>query len=136
MMSIHLPPLRERLVDLPALVAHLLLALGSTADVISDEVMDMLLNYPWPGNIRELKNMLERALLLTPQGAKLRAAHFSCLVNNRPHQPSLHKLTVQEVEKAHIKTVLEQSEGNIDKAARSLNISRATLYRKLKLFSP
>lgn len=132
MMTIHLPPLRERMNDLPALVAYLLRSLGSTAAVLSDEVMKMLHDYPWPGNIRELKNVLERAILLTPHGATLRQAHFSSLTNNRLHQHAPNQRTVQEVEEAHIRTVLDQMGGDIEKTAKSLNISRATLYRRLK----
>lgn len=132
MMTLKLPPLRERLDDLPALVAHLLRSLGSTAEVLTDDIMKTLREYPWPGNIRELKNVLERALLLTPHGATVRQAHFSSLTLNRLPQPASNQLTVQEIEEAHIRAVLEQSGGDINKAAEKLNLSRATLYRRLK----
>ena len=132
MLTINLPPLRERMDDLPALVAFLLGSLGSTATVLSDEVMNILFNYNWPGNIRELKNVLERALLLTPQEAELRQIHFASLAQNRCQPPGPNQRTVQEVEGAHIKVVLEQTGGDIEKAAKTLNISRATLYRRLK----
>jgi transcriptional regulator with PAS, ATPase and Fis domain len=132
LMVIHLPPLRERIRELPEIVSHLLLQLGSPEQVISEEVMDILKFYTWPGNIRELKNVLERALLLTPRGAMLREAHFSSLGNSRTTPPVPKERTVQEVEEAHINTVLEQMGGDINMAAKSLNISRATLYRRLK----
>ena len=135
MLTIHLPPLRERMSDLPALVAYLLRSLGSTPAVITDEVMETLFNYSWPGNIRELKNVLERALLLTPQEAALRQVHFSGLTQNRPHLPETNQRTIQEVEINHIRVVLDQMEGDIEKTAKSLNISRATLYRRLKLIN-
>jgi DNA-binding NtrC family response regulator len=132
LLTIHLPPLRERMSDFPALVTYLLCSLGSSADVISAEVMDTLMSYSWPGNIRELKNVLERALLLTPRGAALRQALFSNLETVR-QSPHMHNpRTIQDLELTHISTVLEQMGGDIDKAAKSLNISRATLYRKLK----
>lgn len=135
LMVIHLPPLRERLDDLPAIIAYLLHALGSSEAVISDEVMAILKAYPWPGNIRELKNVLERALLLTPRGAVLRQSLFASLLNDRPHLPaSSCPHTMQEVEEKHIRIVLEQTGGDINKAAARLNISRATLYRRLKQF--
>ena len=132
MMTIYLPPLRERMNDLPALVAYLLRVLGSTPEVVSDEVMQMLHDYPWPGNIRELKNVLERALLLTPPGSMLRQSHFSSLTNicSRRQEPT--QATVQDVEEAHIRAVLEQTGGDINMASKCLNISRATLYRRLK----
>lgn len=98
--------------------------------------MQLLTSYNWPGNIRELKNILERALLLTPRGATLRMSHFSML-NNPRHtpksiEPPTAPCTVQEMEKSHILTVLDQMGGDIDKAAKSLNLSRATVYRRLK----
>jgi DNA-binding NtrC family response regulator len=132
MMTIHLLPLRERMSDLPALAAFLLQSLGSSEAVLTDDVLKMLQEYPWPGNIRELKNVLERALLLTPHGATLRHAHFSSLTNNRIHQTAQKQGTVQEVEEAHIKRVLDQMGGDIVQTAKCLNISRATLYRRLK----
>lgn len=132
MVTIHLPPLRDRMNDLPALVAYLLRELGSSASLISEEVMKLLRSYPWPGNIRELKNVLERALLLTPHGATLRQSHFASLTGTCLHQPEPNRHTVQEVEKHHIISVLDQLGGDIEKAAKSLNISRATLYRRLK----
>lgn len=132
MVTIHLPPLRERMGDLPELVDFLLRSFGSSAAVITDDVMATLNCYSWPGNIRELRNVLERALLLTPPGALIRQAAFSNLSLQRPMQPATHQRTVQEVEEAHIRTVLDQTGGDIEKAAKSLNISRATLYRRLK----
>lgn len=135
MMTIELPPLRERMDDLPELVAYLLKVLGSTTAILTDEVMKILTDYSWPGNIRELKNVLERALLLTPQGSTLREVHFSSLTNRRVPQPELNQRTIQEIEKNHIMSVLEQSGGNMENAAKSLNISRATLYRKVKLIN-
>lgn len=135
LMSICIPPLRERLDDLPALVAYLLHGLGSSEEVISRDVMGILQDYPWPGNIRELKNVLERALMLTPAGATLRQAHFASLQNNHlPHyrDNSATARSIQEVESLHIRTVLNQVGGDVTSAARILNISRATLYRRLK----
>ena len=132
LMVIHIPPLRERMDDLPGLVSYLLEVLECSERVIADEdVMAMLMNYTWPGNIRELKNVLERALLLS-RGATLRPQHFSGLGNGH-HAPEMHILpTVQEVEESHIVSVLKQAGGNIEKAARALNLSRATLYRRIK----
>jgi DNA-binding NtrC family response regulator len=132
LMVIHLPPLRERVTELPDIVSHLLLQLGAQENVISEEVMAILRSYSWPGNIRELKNVLERALLLTPRGAMLRVAHFSSLGNSRTTPPLPGQGTVQEVEEAHINVVLEQMGGDVNRAAKALNISRATLYRRLK----
>lgn len=132
MMRIYIPPLRERMDDLPELVAYLMQSLNSSASVISDDVMKTLLGYHWPGNIRELRNVLERALLLTPHGSTLRQTHFANLAVNNHRSAAMQPLTVRDVEENHIKRVLSQMDGNIEKTAKSLNISRATLYRKLK----
>jgi DNA-binding NtrC family response regulator len=131
LMVIHIPPLRERMNDLPDLVSYLLRTLECSKTLIADEVMNMLMNYSWPGNIRELNNVLERALLLS-RGEMLRPLHFSGLVSEN-HAVEIQRMrTVQEVEESHIVASLEQANGNIEKAARTLNISRATLYRRLK----
>src|ERR1039457_1833349 len=76
LMTIKIPPLRERMGDLPALISYLLSSLGASPDVISADVMKILMSYSWPGYIRELKNVLERALILTPRGANIRQALF------------------------------------------------------------
>jgi len=131
LMVVHIPPLRERMEDLPAFAAYLLRAMECPEPVIADDVMGMLMAYSWPGNIRELKNVLERALLLS-RGAALRPQHFSGLVNFHQPPDSHRPRTVQEVEESHIVTVLEQVGGDIEKAARTLKLSRATLYRRLK----
>ncbi len=132
LVSIHLPPLRERQGSLPALVDYLLRQLGSSIEVITPEVMAILQTYFWPGNIRELKNVLERALLLTPRGAAMRQVHFANLVNPRSTGSDMENVTMQDLEYAHIRVVLEQMGGDVARAAKILNISRATLYRRLK----
>jgi len=135
LIHIHLPPLRERRDDLMAIITYLLAQLGSTEQLLTDEVRDLLLSYDWPGNIRELRNVLERALLLTPPGGVLRQSLFTCISGGqRSYQIPLpaESQTVQQVETAHIQAVLARHGGNVDKAAKALNLSRATLYRRLK----
>lgn len=131
LMVVHLPALRERLEDLPALVGHLLRAAGNPEAVVTEELMDLLRGYSWPGNMRELKNVLERALLLS-RGGDLKPVHFSGLGGRHQAQRAAAGHTVQQVEEAHIALVLKQTGGNVDQAAQRLGISRATLYRKLK----
>jgi transcriptional regulator with PAS, ATPase and Fis domain len=135
MMTIQLPPLREHIDDIPALVSYLLNSLGSSDAVVSDDIMEMLLNYPWPGNIRELRNVLERALLLTPPGKPLHQSHFASISATNCKSSAGIQQSVQDVEEAHIRTVLDRLGGDVDKAAKCLNISRATLYRRLKQFN-
>ncbi len=132
LLTFHLPPLRERMSDLPELADYQLRSLGATPAVLSTEIMKILMGYHWPGNIREFKNVLERALLLTPRGAILRKSLFMNLEAGRP-TPSAHGAsTIMDLELNHISTVLKQMGGNINKTAKSLDISRATLYRRIK----
>ena len=138
LLTVRIPPLRERMEDLPALVRYLLNEMDAPESVVTDEVMQLLKSYDWPGNIRELKNILERALLLTPRGATFRMAHFALLGNNHQRHtpksapPAPASNNVQDMQKIHILSVLDQMGGDIDKAAKSLNLSRATVYRRLK----
>jgi DNA-binding NtrC family response regulator len=131
LMVIRIPPLRDRVADLPGLVRFLLGELGAAEDMVTDEVMQLLKGYDWPGNIRELRNVLERAMLLTPRG-RFRTELFAPLGYGSEPAKVKGIQTVQAVEMKHIATILEQAGGDIDRAARMLNISRATLYRRLK----
>jgi DNA-binding NtrC family response regulator len=133
---ISIPSLRERLGDLEELLLHILAQLGLPDYEISPEVMEMLHNYSWPGNIRELRNVLERALILS-RGATLQLSHFPGM-----HQVkrSLDSKEVKEakdlkhLEEEYIRNEIKRFGGDIRKAAQALGISRATLYRKLKKF--
>lgn len=138
LIEIKLPPLRERREDLPAIIRYLLTQLGSDEQVLTEQVQELLLSYDWPGNLRELRNVLERALLLAPRGSALQPSLFRGLGANN-HQsalaagtPVVALQTVQQVEEAHIRAVLAQNDGNVTRAAKQLNLSRATLYRRLK----
>jgi DNA-binding NtrC family response regulator len=131
LMVLHMPPLRERLEDLPELTSGMLRSSGAVSDRLPDEVMRLLKAYSWPGNVRELKNILERALLLA-HGSPLKVEHFAGLTLHR--SPSLASLpgTIQQAEMAHVAMVWAQTGGDALQAAKRLGISRATLYRKLK----
>jgi len=134
---IRTPSLRERKCDLPALVAT---CLGTIAprrihDLGSDELR-RLQDYDWPGNLRELRNTIERSVILHTEGT-LRP---SSLLGTRPSLPKGTEaiehppLTLREVERNHILRVLELSKGHRQDAAERLGISAATLRRKLKEF--
>ncbi len=129
---IHLPPLRRRLEDLHPLIRNILKTLGTPNVDISPEALDLLRKYPWPGNIRELRNVLERAFLLA-RGGTLTAGHFPGLGMLYP-VPKKKEITMdlEELEKVHIWEVINRFGGDKVKAAEALGISRATLYRKLK----
>ena len=141
---IWIPPLRERLTDIPLLVDHLLARflgeMGRETEVrVSSEAMDVLLSYDWPGNVRELQNWLQYALVKC-RGEEIRPEHLpSARIASRPDRfPALSRaapgrtppsvprvpLTVERVRDA-----LAQCRGNRRDAARALGVARATLYR-------
>lgn len=162
---VYIPPLRERTEDIPALVEHFLekyhsmyhkLTLG-----ISDKAMDAFINYAWPGNIRELENMIERGVILTDNNqlislenffpSLVEPSHPLNIVNKKgnlceEHTPPKHEKDfnkyAQELldnnfnmdifEEILISQAMSQSDNNVSKAARKLGISRPTLAYKLK----
>ncbi len=131
LLTIHIPPLRERPGDMNGLILHLLHALGKPQTEITDEALQILQAYPWPGNIRELKNVIERALLLA-RDTSLTPDHFIGLSASSPAHARSVIPTLNEVTETHILTALEQFNGDAVRAARHLNISRSTIYRKIK----
>jgi DNA-binding NtrC family response regulator len=133
---IHLPPLRERVEDLPALVSQLLCDLGHERKVISDATLDALRGHSWPGNIRELKNELSWALafadsnVIEPRHLKL--ADPSAAPSTLDSLP-LNGHSLVDLETTAIKQTLLQTHGNKQRAARVLGIALSTLYAKLEL---
>lgn len=136
------PPLRERSRDdFLALIRRCLkeLAPGTPGAPtrLSDDALDRLLRHAWPGNIRELRNVLERALLLARGHDAIGAEHlpteFRASVSpfERRHAP----LTLQELERVHIDRTLQHHNGNRTRAAQELGISRATLIAKIKRYT-
>jgi DNA-binding NtrC family response regulator len=139
-----LPPLRERPVDIPALAEHLLHRLGERYQlenaVLTPDALAALTGYSWPGNIRELENVLARALALRGGNAITRRdlpSHISNLMPASAEVLTLEEaptLTLAEIEHRYILRVLEAAQGNKLKAASILGIDRSTLHRKLKQF--
>jgi DNA-binding NtrC family response regulator len=131
-LSITLPPLRDRREDIPELIHHfsntLSLELGLAAIPFSHDDLKEMQHYHWPGNIRELKNLIERCILL----GKLPAEYFrEQNANNCKTTGNFAGWTMDAVEKQHILLTLEQHNGNKSSAARALGVSRKTLDRKL-----
>jgi DNA-binding NtrC family response regulator len=131
LLTIHIPPLRERMDDLPDMVRRILSTGKSSKSKITEDAIQVLKTYPWPGNVRELKNVLERATILS-RGDTLTQEHFSWLKSTALGLPTGTAKTLEEIEHTHMLSALERSNGDVAKAAKSLGISRATLYRKLK----
>ena len=117
--------------NLQKLVSHMLGSIGVQGAKITREAMQILRSYQWPGNLRELKNILERAVLLSKRST-LTPEHFSGLTALLPECESDKPKGLHEIQEAHIMTELKRVKGNVSKAAKSLGISRATVYRKLK----
>lgn len=145
------PPLRDRPEDIALLARHLLQRIGSSAEFTS-RATECLQGHRWPGNVRELLNVVRRAALFASDGLiddalaerMIAASIFATQADNEVEQatstPALsalvdHGKTLAEVERAHIQRVLEQTGGNVTKAAQILGIDRRTLQRKLRVQS-
>ncbi len=144
---IRIPPLRERRDDIPLLANYFLKdfskAFGRKAPTLSDKVLEMLMNHPWKGNIRELRNVLERAMILakgehiTRRHVILNETQGKTLGNLDINQLVLllireHRINLEELENKCITTAMDISKQNVSKAARLLGLSRATLRYRLE----
>jgi two-component system response regulator AtoC len=134
--NIDLPPLRERKEDIPILAELFLLRFCEEnhrkVSGFSAEANDFLLRYEWPGNIRELENAVERAVIMA-KGERIEVSDLS-LQNIYPQHRVPAGKTMREIEKNHIYNVLVEAGGNCSEAARLLGISRMTLYNKIKIY--
>ena len=137
---VSLPPLRERIGDVPLLAGHLLrqiaAARGRPAPRIEPDVIDALERYPWPGNVRQLENMLRRLALLAGDGPISRRVidtdpELSRILLGK-QEAFVPVMSMEKSEADQIRRALEASAGNRDRAARLLGISRATIYRKMR----
>ena len=138
-----LPTLRERHSDIPILIEHFLRVysqrLGKEINGISQEVLSSLMVYPFPGNVRELENIIERAVVLAKDGSTLTEDQIS-LHSDQPldfnlifpgEEDKKLKSMVEALEKKAIVQALQRWKGNISKAAKSLGLSRPGLYQKI-----
>jgi two-component system, NtrC family, response regulator AtoC len=144
--AIHLPPLRERVEDIPLLARHFLQRYGQESGksiaAISDEAMKLLVACSWPGNIRELENAIEQAVALSYQSvltpddlppAVRDPAAAKSFQNGSKNEPFLFPdtPTLDEVKKRYVLYILSRNQGNISLTAKILNIDRRSLYRML-----
>ena len=142
---IYVPPLRERTEDIPSLVRHFAQHYGRTMkkriDTISSETMNALVRYPWPGNIRELQNVIERAVILS-SGTELKVPTTDLKPKSTENGGRNGVATLEEMERRHILSVLEQSNwvfSGPNGAAARLGMKRPTLQfrmRKLGISRP
>jgi two-component system nitrogen regulation response regulator NtrX len=137
----HVPPLRERIEDVPLLANHFLreftMAYGRRPKELTPEAYAVLQDHRWPGNVRELRNLMERIVIMNPQ-VRVDARHL--LLNNgkrnvieRPAERfgSLHDVRAA-AEREYILKTLDETKGNVTKTAELLGLERSNLYRKMK----
>jgi DNA-binding NtrC family response regulator len=137
--SIRLPALKERRQDIPELMHHFLNTrqIGPMPFTITAEAMDALVSYDWPGNIRELANVLERAQILAEEHTITLDDLPENLVEAHPASstaPTGDPRLLREVERRHVLEMMRQEKGNKVHAARTLGISRRALYRLIKKY--
>ncbi|KXX69224.1 sigma-54 dependent transcriptional regulator [Flammeovirga sp. SJP92] len=135
--EIHLPPLRDRIEDIPLLVAHFLETYAKKYRrgplKVASSTMKKLQKYYWPGNVRELQHALERAVIMADSDT-LQPMDFTFLVekNKEEEEFDLSEFDLDTVEKMMIQKAVSKYSGNISKAAKSLGLTRASLYRRLE----
>jgi two-component system, NtrC family, response regulator AtoC len=142
--TVHIPPLRERRSDIPMLVHHFLDRYAQGANLqVTPAAMKSLLHYEWPGNVRELENCIARAVTLGDRNIidvgdlppAIRSEQSSAAPMTAPDAASLSTTALAEMERMTILRVFEQAHGDKALAGKMLGISRATLYRKLKRYN-
>ncbi|MDD2390160.1 MAG: sigma-54 dependent transcriptional regulator [Desulfobacterales bacterium] len=133
--SIRVPPLRERREDIALLISHFAAGfadeLGKPVPAFSDETLQVLLNYSWPGNIRELENLIQRLVVMT-EGNVIRIPDLPAIMRFSAISPSAPFRSLAEEEASYIRMVLASVGGNKSRAAKILRIDRKTLRDKLK----
>jgi DNA-binding NtrC family response regulator len=133
--TIHIPPLRERKEDIPLLIQHFLEKYSQETtkrvDHITPDTIERLTDYGWPGNVRELENAIERAVVLS-KSRTLNIQDFSFL--QRTPAMFTKSMSLREMEKLYIKRILEECSWNVTRAAKILDVNRVTLHKKIKRF--
>jgi DNA-binding NtrC family response regulator len=133
--SLTVPPLRQRPEDIPALVAKMIELYGAPREpmAVAPETMDILAGYHWPGNIRELRSAITKALIFA-EGDTIRPDDLPRHLALNPQFRSRPPKTLEEMEREHIIAVLAETGGNQSQAAEILGINRKTLYKKIHKF--
>ncbi|MBM3322837.1 sigma-54-dependent Fis family transcriptional regulator [candidate division WOR-3 bacterium] len=134
--TLSIPPLREHRPDIPELVAAYLARRGIPTDAVSPETLTLLAEHDFPGNVRELQNVIEYGLILS-QGRPVGPEHIADRLMPRLeglHAPDIPEagLSLADVEKSHLEAALKKTGGNQSRAARLLNVSRATLLYRMR----
>jgi two-component system, NtrC family, nitrogen regulation response regulator NtrX len=137
----HVPPLRDRIEDVPLLADHFqrefTMAYGRKPKELTPEAYDVLKEHRWPGNVRELRNLMERIVIMNPQ-VRIDARHIPVNHGKRAviERPLERSGSLQEVraaaEREYIMKTLDETKGNVTKTAELLGLERSNLYRKMK----
>jgi DNA-binding NtrC family response regulator len=132
--ELHLPPLRERREDVPALASAFLQRQAKryekTITGFESEALNAMLDHPWPGNVRELEHVIERAVLMA-HGEKIQPEDLG-LRAPRSGAALLEGMTLDDAERYLIQRALERFDGNVSRAADALGLSRSAMYRRLQ----
>jgi len=140
--SVHLPPLRERREDIPLLANFFIREFNESNHKsirgVSRDAMDILMNYNWPGNVRELQNVVERAVSLC-EGEIITADDLPAEIKDTPYYLRMdlpykeaRKIWMEAFKREYIRAILRKNKGNISRAARDAGVSRRTIHRFLK----
>jgi len=141
--NIQLPPLKDRLDDIPLLIDHFInkfkVKFNTNIKNISSEGLDILMSYGWPGNIRELENVIEHAFVLCKEENITPACLPKWLVKQYEEDDKYNKVqprkdSIKDAEKHHLESILEKYDGHRSKTAQALGIDKSTLWRKMKKF--
>jgi DNA-binding NtrC family response regulator len=137
--EITLPPLRQRREDIPLLLEHFIALYAQKYNLprkrLTADALERLTAFDWPGNVRALRHAVERAVILS-EGSALEAEDFSLPREPRPGQPDAASdgLNLGSVERNTIQQALSQHDGNVSRAAQSLGLTRASLYRRMQKY--
>jgi DNA-binding NtrC family response regulator len=135
--EIHIPPLRERREDISALASHFLSKYTSRynkrIEGFSQEALQKLAEHAWPGNVRELEHAVERAVIMCRENT-IQADHLGLQSANRPGNPDLSEMSLEEVEALLIAKALARYGGNVSQAGEVLGLSRGTFYRRMEKY--
>jgi DNA-binding NtrC family response regulator len=135
--TIAIPPLRERKLDIPAIARFFIKKYSQSMNKnvidISNDTLEMLVEYNWPGNVRELRNVIERAMVVT-KGNLIELNDLSFFFPDAELDSGENIPSLDDVEKAHIQKVLDITNGNIAQAAGILKVSRLTMYNKIEKY--
>lgn len=145
-MNLHLPPLRERSADIPLLASHFITfqneKFGTSIKGMAPDAMEALVNYPWPGNIRQLKNVIEASMAME-SGEYISFQVLSQFIELHDHHAdgfsasdeSDYTKALSRFEMDYLRGLLRKNQGNIDAAAREAGMNMATIYRKIKKYN-